>query len=520
MTAALKVKYNDRLSILTDVSLYIAVRNQQKLNLSLFPKLAADRWPWMAFRWESQFYSSFKGLANGDEFLENSLTRLDTFYQAWLTDAQVNAFRSSEIFSIASEFLETVFLDQMSLTDAETRYVSDELKRASELEVVDFENMLKFLKTQRDIAFDFIGLSDPVYDKFKRRSASPKQRDFFVSDLEQIADVLELEQFIEGILLEFKYQKEVEPNLLAFSNENLQRLGSDVRAENIYRSFISVPFEQSLEQMAQDYLGDKSLWFELVTVNKLKPPYLDLSGSKVFMTENSSAASVRVPISEQNKFRVGATVRIGSRVVPEETRMVENFIDNLDGTATLFLSGATDLSKLRTVHFSYMRVYQPETLSEFSFVKIPLTLAPAYADQPEPRRAELKRLDKALYSFGVDIARDDVTTDIVIGPNGDLKLQFGLANVRQAILTALSTGKGELPLHPEYGLVNTVGLLLEGGDAATRIATIVEQTVQRDARYTNVAAVNIEIAQNGRINMQLRVSIEGAEQIIPLSFVI
>jgi hypothetical protein len=512
--------YTDKISIITDLKLYIANRNSQAQNLSMFPKLCADRWTWIVRNWDSSLYAKFLTQSNGDEYLLGILDRLDNHVSAWKEGAGVNPFQDMSIFADATEFLETILVTDLTPTPSESQFVAREVKRVAEFRETEFRSMLSFLRTQRDIAFDFIGLSDNQYDSFKKRSASPKQRDFFVSDLYQLDEAIELEKFIQGIILEFKYTREVEPNLLQFANEQLASGQSSVLVEDIYSSYITVPFEQTLEQMARDYLGTSNRWFELVTVNKLKPPYIDIHGQKILISENASANSLRVPIGDQKKFLVGASVKIGSRLVPDEVRFVELLRDNEDGTATVFLSGKQDLSKLRVEHLAYLRAYEPETVRDFSFIRIPVPSPAPYASVPDPTENVLKKLDKALYSFGVDIAVDDKNGDIVIGSSGDLSLQYGIPNVRQAVLSVVRTSLGELPLHPGYGIPETIGFALEGADSAVKISTIIEQAIQRDPRFTGVQISNIVISPEGKINMSVSVSVAGSNQLIPLAFVI
>lgn len=512
--------YSDKTSIIMDLQLWLSWRTGTPLNLSMLPKLAKDRWSWMVSNWDSKFYKQFLESSFGDEYLTENLSILDNYASSWKRGIFVNPFEDMFIFSDCAEFLEQISFESVQPTQSEQQYVAEEIRRVSQFEYEDFAEMNKFLKTQRDIAFDFIGLGDPTYDQFKGRSASPKQRDFFVSDLVQLDDSISLQKFIEGILFEFKYQRDVEPNLLQFANQQLTAGGSSVRAADVYSSYITVPFEQSLEQMAQDYLGDSSFWYELVTVNKLKPPYVDLYGTKIYITENASSNILRVSIIESNKFQVNAKVKIGSRIVPEEVRQVEAVRNNEDGTMTVFLSGKQDLSKLKTEHLAYMRVYSPETINDFSFVKIPVPVVAPYGQVPEPTIGELKKLDKALYSFGVDLARDDKTGDLVTGTTGDLSLQYGVANVRQAVISLVNTELGQLPLHRQYGLPNVPGFAMEGADTSARIATIIETAIKRDRRFTSVTVSDIVIATDGTISMSVNVGIAGSNQLIPLAFVI
>jgi len=514
-----KKQYTDRFSIQTDLTLYLQVKGGGRMTLNLFPKLTADRWTWFVKNFAT-IQQNFQNYANGDEFLTRQILQFHDYVESYQNGANVNPFTNLNIFAEMTELLELIEVNSLDLTDPESQYIKEEKQRVAQFDVENFKAMLQFLKSQREIAFDFIGLGDSYYDSLRGRKSSPKQRDYFISDLVFLNNTIELEKYIEGIILEFKYEKNIAPNLLSFANSKLIDGGSDVRVLDIYRSYRVVPFEKSLQQMAQDYLGNSDRWYELVTVNNLKAPYVDLYGEKILLLESGSASTVRVPISQQDKFRINSSIKIGSRLVPEEVRKVERVNDNRDGSVTVHLSGKQDLSKLLTSHVAYIRVYTPETLSDFSLVKIPLSLSAANTNIPEPSEGELKRLDKALLSFGVDVAVDDISGDLLLGTGGDLKYQFGINNLRQTIISVLKTEQGQLPLHQQYGLANNIGFALQGSTTSTKIASVIEQTLKRDLRFTSVTLKDIQISADNKIGMTVLVTIAGSSQLIPLAFVI
>lgn len=512
--------YTDKASITIDLGLYLAVLNDLPLHLGHFPKLASDRWPWIVENWYTTLYSRFITQASGDDYLLNSLRVLDNYVISWRNGVRINPLQNMIIFTDSVEFLETILINDLRLTIAEEQFLEEQIKQTREMQLADFQSMNRFLREQRDLAFDVIGLEDITYNAYRNRSSATKQRDFFVTDLYQVDDAIKLESIIDGIIYDFKRRRNLDPNLLNFANTELARFESDIRVQDTFQSYVMVPFERSLEQMARDYLGDSDLWYELVTINKLKPPYVDLFGQKVEILENASGNALRVPITLKAKFPVGATIKVGSRVVPEQIRKVEVFIDNADGSATLYLSGEQDLSKLRTIHLAYIRVYEPETAHDFSFIKVPTSITSPYKNVPEPTRADLRQIDLALYSFGVDLLRDDSTGDLVISSGGDLAISFGIPAVRQAIKSAVTTEFGELPFHANYGLPSTVGFALDPEETGVRVSNLIQQTLSRDKRFTKILVDSINISPEGVISLSLKVQVAGKNDLIPLAFVV
>jgi len=486
------------------------------LTLGHLAKLTADRWSWIVENWDKTLKAQFKTFANGDDYLENNLATLEANIFGWTQGAKINPLRDVSFFQDLSEFFFQIPLANITLTSQEQTFVNMEMKRVSEFTIDTFKAMLRFLESQRDLAFDLIGLGDETYAAVQGKTVAAKQRDGSVDDLVALSYAINTEDFILGIILEFKYQQQQPPNLLQISQDNINT-DSSVQLNTAYRSFISVPFTTSLEQMAADYLGSKELWYELATVNNLKPPYVDISGEKTLLLENGSGVSCRVSDQYVDRLRIGQTVGIASRIVPIEYRVIEKATNNGDGTVSIQLRGSDDLSKFKTIHYAYLRVFIPGTVQEFSFVKIPYSIEATFAQTPTPNSQELKMLDKSLYSFGVDLALNEDTGDIVISPQGDLKLQAGVANIRQTVANRIRTIKGQMPLHTDYGIPETLGGFMYGTSTSTQIQSLLQNEIRKDARITELQVSNVVISTNGA-SMRFDVGIQGVDELIPFSF--
>lgn len=509
------IEYTNRSSVMSDLNLYVAWRSNDTLTLAHLPKLAADRWTWIVQNW-SKLKVDFKNLANGDSYLEENLQILDANVLGWNSGTKVNPLQSLSYFSTVAEFLQTVTLNSINLTVAENVFISQEIQRVSQFTLERFQAMLRYLRAQRDNAFELIGLGDADYAAYKKRNMLPKQRDSSTADLDQIGQMITVEDFILGIILEFKYKTNTEPNLMLFAQQQLSE-DSQIAFNTAYKSYILVPFEQSLEQMANDYLGSKNLWYDLVTANQLKPPFVDTQGIKIYITEPGAGVALRVDSTYADRMRIGNIVTIGSRTVPAENRVIEGVVDNLDGTLTLFFRGASDLNKLQPLYKAYIKVYAPETIQEFSFIKIPQTLVPVIPNSPPPRTQALKELDHGLYAFGVDLAFNPDTQDLVVSQAGDLKMQYGISAVQQAVYMKLHTPIGQLPLHPDFGFDPTVGNQMFGAPTLTTLSEVIKSVILKDARFTSASIKDITTGNTGG-NMKIDVQVAKLSDSIPFSF--
>ena len=99
------------------------------------------------------------------------------------------------------------------------------------------------------------------------------------------------------------------------------------------------------------------------------------------------------------------------------------------------------------------------------------------------------------------------------------KKAFGLKNVKQAVLNALKTEKGELDFHPSYGVNLAIGERYYGTvDEAMIFGQSLRDTLVRDPRFTNVLISNISSTGTG-IAIELIVYLDGTQEPVTLSFV-
>lgn len=118
----------------------------------------------------------------------------------------------------------------------------------------------------------------------------------------------------------------------------------------------------------------------------------------------------------------------------------------------------------------------------------------AFNDQPLPGQSG-KISAAALGDYpwlGSDVFLDPVSGEAVVGPNGDMLSINGLACLAQDLFIRLRTTKGELPMHPDFGLTVSIG----SGQAAPQVeaqimATDVTDELLLDERVQRVLSVKI-----------------------------
>lgn len=511
--------YTSLSSVSVDLQLYVTIAQSGTFYLSMFPSLAKQRYSWIVSNWVA-LYPLFKTVANGDQNLESALVDFDSSVQSYkltVSGNPLNPLNSSDKFLLYEPFLALLDINSIGMNGAEIALINSEIQRVVKLSMDDFRVMLDFIKNYMTMYSSSIGLYDE--QGFAAVGGVSQRREYSatVTDLDKINQIIEIRKYIESIIVSLKSTSSKPPNLLQVANSNIDG-SSSVTISDIYSSSVSVPFEISLEHMAGMYLGGTNLWYELVTVNNLQPPYIDEVGLKYSLVAPGALNSVTVSDAQKNNVHIGAKVNIGSVKVREESRFINKIIYNSDGTMVLYLSGAADLSKLKTSDGAFVRMYAPHTVNSGSFVKIPTQVAAVSGGSGlTPQSDELRRLDKALLDFGVDVAQQQ-NGDLAISPNGNFALSYGVKNVYQSILNSIGTVRGELPFHPTYGLDVALGEKIFGMPDATAISQLVVSTILKDKRITSATVTSLTF-NGSSVSILIEVTIQGSSKVIPLSYV-
>lgn len=509
--------YTSYYELKLDLGLYLALKTSDPLTLDLLPAVARGRYFWIVDNW-LDFKDRFVTYANGDQDLEAAYLDFERSVQSTKLGNTTNVLVYPDKFVLYSPFLQQLSFNELSPTKDEKDYVRRETARVESFDISTFRSMLSYLKDQHNLTAAYIGLGDEDAATLRKQTVAPRKRAATVSDLIVLEQVIELQKFIEGLIVDLKNQSGVAPNLLTIANDNLSQ-DSSIAILDAYKSYYSVPFERSLSEMAFKYLGSTERWFELVTCNGLKSPYVDLYGEKQMFISSGSGNAITIQDSRSEWIILGAKLVIGSVTQKEQPRLVEKINDNKDGTLTVFLSGERNLSLWKTEDQAYARVYRPGTVNESSMIYIPVEQASTLTRVPTPASDELRRLEAEALSFGVDIQRDERTGDILLDSTGDFKKSYGVANLRQTIHHAIQTVRGENQWHDAYGIPTDIGSQwLSTVEESEAIAIAIRDSLLLDDRIKDVLITNLEPHGNS-LNISMFVTLANGGLTIPLSFI-
>lgn len=508
--------------VLTDYVGYTKVSKNEPFTLANVQNIAIGRWDWFVQNWELTLYPKLNQNLPKSDFFIDLLKDMsnEVKIQKLFPTTSTNPFLNLNKFIKYKSLLNEILFSDIGLTPAEDILLKEEQKRLQNLSITNFQEMTFFLRNSAATAAQVVGLGDKDGVLVQNFSITDFQRNYSFFDLEQIGDVFDLADEIDGIVYYLQQKTKQEPNLLAVANQNTDA-DSKVVFNQAYSSAVAVPFVNSLEYMAEEYLGSKDKWFELASINKLQPPYVDKTGTKEYLLGPGTLSSVKVSSTASINIKVGSKIKIGSFTVREEPRSVIKITKFDDGTMILSLSGNADLAKLKLAEKPYIKIYKPQTANEDSVLLVPVDTRLSLAQNKKPSLDVLRELDKALLDFGVDIRREEKTGELQVGKNGDFDIVYGMAAVRQAIHSLLNTNINELPFHPNYGIpfVNVIGERFYGDiNLATAFSEILQEVILSDGRYSEVLVQNLTVNQTS-MSINLIVAINGSNVIIPLSFI-
>jgi hypothetical protein len=287
---------------------------------------------------------------------------------------------------------------------------------------------------------------------------------------------------------------------------------------------VPMPYGFSLEQLSLRYLRDANRWHEIATLNGLREPYVDEVGFDLELLTN--AGSNYVTVSDVSNLYLGQPVTLYSnlesfrqahhdgvtggilkcRIVSITKIADEYYRVELDTTGT-------DISVFTTTAESKLHAFLPGTVNSQQIIYIP-------SDRPSTQEDTSKSVpgvndfDHMLALGGVDLLLDK-DGDLVITPDGEAKLAFGLTNLVQYVRISLSTMKGSLLQHPDFGLEIQPGLS-HADFTAKDLLQSVKGMFRNDPAFTGVQAASV-LKQGAATQLTIAIGIAGYDQLVPIT---
>lgn len=272
-----------------------------------------------------------------------------------------------------------------------------------------------------------------------------------------------------------------------------------------------VPFGLTIEQIAARYLGDPQRWLEIATLNNLQDPYIDENGFQRPLLSNATGR--QITISSVQDMYIGQRVIVMSSTQTPSARVILG-IDRLSDTSYLLsLDGDPNLDNFLTADSAYIQAYLPGTVNSQQKIFIP-------SDLPVPNTPNIlvptsTASDPLVGLSKVDWLLTD-TGDIATNSFGDFRFSAGITNLIQAMKIKISTPKGSMLTHPQFGLGIKPGVMSSDVNVQD-IYNSITKLVEEDPRFQGLNSLQISL--NGPVlSISMAVTLAGQQGVFPLTF--
>jgi hypothetical protein len=275
---------------------------------------------------------------------------------------------------------------------------------------------------------------------------------------------------------------------------------------------VPFPYKITLEQLSATYLGSPERWIEIAALNGLQAPYVDEEGFSYKLTANGSAN--QITIGSADNLYIGQSVYLSSDTELTVNRKIQQIIEISPNNWIVTLNGPLNLSNLKIAENAQIKAYLPYTINSLNQIYIPSkTRGVSSNASANPITYTEDSLDFVKFSK-IDLLLDS-KGDLAITGNGFLNLAFGKTNLFQAAKMIMSTPRGSLLLHPEFGGGIEVGTSDADFNPPSTIARI-SSSFSADGRFKSPSMIKLT-QDSGSILLDLTVPLANGSGFLPVA---
>jgi hypothetical protein len=514
---------------IANLNLWVKLQAGTSLVLADVNTLIPNRWTYIRDNWQTLKIPIQANVSsyNNPDFLNQQIIDFSDFVAIQVTSNMMNnPFNDINNFYKFYAIFDNILVNSVQISDEDQAIVDIKTRAVQNYSKNDFLNIKSIITKARDTLSDYIGLTDPSYNAAYNRNPIPPNVDPSIVELNRVQSYQSSINSVDFILANL-FQVEATVDRFAIARANANNPAVNIGQ---YSSGYLVKFDygNSLEDVAQMYLGDRNLWLDIAIANGLKAPYIDEIGQRLLLLSNGNGNQINISSVDINgnlninKFFINQAIILQSNTqVFADQRTITNIkVVPVNGEIVLELDGSANLGNYKISENANVRVFLPNTINSNFLILIPSSDA-----LPNSRVEEVPW-------FLAKAAEDEKNAkiDLAIGPNGDLifdstadlTLSYGLNNAVQAIKLKLQTEKGTLRQHLDYGLLNLVGSKNTNAIEIQRLLTdSIVQQIGADSRFERVNSINVApIAGASGFTISMSVKLAGGSTVIPISFTV
>lgn len=522
---------DDSFLAISNFRLWVNNQTGTPLLISDVPEIIPLRWTYFRDNWDfikPDLIAAIPGYVFPD-LLKATITAFSSLIdsQRASLNKKFNPFSNRDAFKTYFSIFDNILINNIALTKQESDLITNKVNVINNYTKKDFVAIRDTLRMGRDNIADTVGGSDPDYNRVYQRSSTSQLRDIALTDVAEMNIIQQSIDSVEAVLANIFNLSTVtvDPFALARSNANNPDYFVQLNTSGF---LVRMQYGDSLQTLADRFLGTADRWIEIAIANGLKAPYVDEVGQEIPLISNGSKNQINIagtdPQGNSNldKIYVNQVVFLRSivEVFPSQRTIIDIKTIPVSGEIVITLNGDLNLDLYKTAEGAVLKVFKPNTINSGFFVMIPSTTPlPNDVKSDTPWFLSTKSEDEKISK--VDLLIND-NGDLVFGNNGDLQLSFGLGNAMQAMKLKISIEQGSLSRHPTFGLTSVVG-------TATRRKSTARQTitdsiiagVAADPRFAGVQSIDVADLSSGSASgflITLVVKLAGSGSVIPLSF--
>lgn len=387
--------------------------------------------------------------------------------------------------------------------------IDNEKAKGAALTSGDINRLVNKLQEISDNVAYSSGLMDASYAKTYGLPApstpprAPTEDDILLTAQVELAKSSFLESLASGTLF-----RELPDNPFLGANKIIPAEDKLISPTSAYA--IIVNRGDTLEQIALTYLKNAKRARDIAVLNNLRSPYIDEEG---FDLEITLASGRTFLVKDRSQLTIGQIVKLNGSGLPIARRKILDIQEISSASFKVTVDGNADLDIYTASTMPFLHTRLPGTVGSGDTLLIPSGSPADIVDHTRPTSLS-DRLTFAEKLFRVDIALQP-NGDLDIGPNGDLGRSYGYQNAVQALRLIIETEKGELHLHPSYGLNAKTGDKLSTS-LVNEIKTRIRSAVVSDARFSDAA---VTIVRTGtELNVRVDATGKQGSGRIPIEF--
>lgn len=400
--------------------------------------------------------------------------------------------------------------NQLQLPQALAAAIRAQGQRVQALTATDFAVMRDQVLAFIDDYTELIGAGDPEYARLYGRPIRKPVKVADANDFQMLFALQDAAQVLDGLSASAPLTNTSLPTSIDYIAGLAEQSGV-VFKRPVSKFAIPFPHGGTLEQLAQQYLGDSDRWMEIAALNGLQQPYVDEEGLEQPLLVNADAATVVVADSEQ--LFLGQTVYLAAAGVIRQTRHILSIKNVASGYVVLTLDGLASLNAFTVAAGSQLQYFTPNTVNSQKVLYIPsdqVGLTP-FDSRDIPG---VDQFDPLINLVGIAVAVDS-KNDLIFSPSGRSQSAVGLQNIIQKIRIMLATPLGSILHYPALGFKLQVGANLSEVNA-NQVLDQARKMFTSDPVFSGLNSGLVELRGNAMI-LSLNVGIASLNTFVSVS---